>query len=110
MKERFAALATDAVRAAVLELSGYKAQILEFIDLEHTAKNLLIRAVRQSEASSLPANQFKNRLRQYEEFKRALGIERPYLEQALGVTWDRIARVPSAIVESAVPAADSSAS
>lgn len=47
LRERFAALATDAIRAELLEAAGYKAQILEFIDLEHTPKNLLIRAVRR---------------------------------------------------------------
>ena len=45
LKERFAALATDALRAAILERAGYQTQILEFIDLEHTPKNLLLRAV-----------------------------------------------------------------
>lgn len=47
LKERFAALVTDASRAGLLEKSGYQAQILEFIDTEHTPKNLLIRAVRR---------------------------------------------------------------
>jgi SAM-dependent methyltransferase len=45
IKERFAALATDALRAEYLENAGYSVQILEFIDMEHTPKNLLIRAV-----------------------------------------------------------------
>lgn len=44
LKERFAALATDGIRAKLLEGSGYDAQILEFIDMEHTPKNLMIRA------------------------------------------------------------------
>ena len=46
IKERFAALATDALRAEYLELYGYDAQILEFIDMEHTPKKTLIRAVK----------------------------------------------------------------
>ena len=46
IKERFAALATDALRAEYLEREGYNAQILEFIDMEHTPKNILIRAVK----------------------------------------------------------------
>ena len=44
LKERFCALATDAVRAKLLESQGYDVQVLEFIDLSHSPKNLLIRA------------------------------------------------------------------
>ena len=47
IKERTAALFTDAIRAQILESVGYRTQILEFIDMEHTPKNLLIRAVKQ---------------------------------------------------------------
>lgn len=47
IKERMSALITDAMRANILEKHGYKTQILEFIDMEHTPKNLLIRAVRE---------------------------------------------------------------
>ena len=46
IKERMAALITDAMRAEYLEGQGYDAQILEFIDMEHTPKNILIRAVK----------------------------------------------------------------
>lgn len=45
LKDRFAAIVTDAARAELLEAHGYRTQILEFIDMEHTPKNLLIRAV-----------------------------------------------------------------
>lgn len=47
IKERMAALYTDAIRAELLEQMGYRTQILEFIDLEHTPKNILIRAVKE---------------------------------------------------------------
>ncbi len=48
IKERMAALITDAIRANLLEQNGYDTQILEFIDMEHTPKNLMIRAVKTS--------------------------------------------------------------
>lgn len=44
IRERFAALATDSIRAEILSLVGYETQLLEFIDMEHTPKNILIRA------------------------------------------------------------------
>lgn len=47
IRERMAALYTDALRAEILENQGYRTQILEFIDMEHTPKNILIRAVKQ---------------------------------------------------------------
>lgn len=45
LKERMATLMTDGLRAQILEANGYSTQILEFIDMAHTPKNLLIRAV-----------------------------------------------------------------
>lgn len=47
IQERFASLATDAIRGKMMEYCGYKTQILEFIDTSHTPKNLLIRGVRK---------------------------------------------------------------
>ena len=62
IKERFASLVTDSLRAEYLECMGYKAQVLEFIDMEHTPKNILIRAVRKGSLNY----QKRENLRQYE--------------------------------------------
>jgi SAM-dependent methyltransferase len=80
LHERFAALATDALRALVLDLCGYTTQVVEFIDLEHTAKNILIRAVRRDRPD--PAHRAA-RLAEYQGLKRLLGIGTPYLERIL---------------------------
>lgn len=79
LKERFAALATDALRAQLLEVSGYHTQVLEFIEMEHTPKNLLIRAVK----SAKPDNIAKKR-QAYFEMKEALQVE-PSLERRLEI-------------------------
>lgn len=52
LKERMSALITDGIRAELLESEGYHTQILEFIDMEHTPKNLLIRAVKTGRSRS----------------------------------------------------------
>lgn len=52
VKERIAALVTDALRAQILETKGYKVHLLEFIDMEHTPKNILIRAVKKNTANT----------------------------------------------------------
>ena len=49
IRERLSALVTDSVRAGLLEEQGYETQILEFIDMEHTPKNILIRAVKRKD-------------------------------------------------------------
>lgn len=53
LKERMAALITDGLRGKILECAGYETQILEFIDMEHTPKNLLIRAVKKGQKAEL---------------------------------------------------------
>jgi hypothetical protein len=81
LKERFAALATDAARGNLLEVLGYKVQMLEFVDPEHTPKNLLIRAVR-SEEQGLSMKKWE----QYEQFRQFLNIS-PSLEHMLSERW-----------------------
>ena len=84
LKERFASLVTDAARAQLLEAIGYKVQLLEFIDIEHTPKNILIRAVRSSYGSRAgEAHQTSWNERKWGEyaiFRDALGLN-PYLER-----------------------------
>ncbi len=65
IKERMSALITDAVRANLLEEQGYETQILEFIDMEHTPKNLLIRAVKRNGTAKM---QRKNTIEDTMEF------------------------------------------
>ena len=48
IREKFSSLVTDALRGEWLEQQNYKVQMLEFIDMEHTPKNILIRAVKKS--------------------------------------------------------------
>lgn len=74
IKERIAALVTDALRAELLESKGYKVQILEFIDMEHTPKNILIRAVKDDKIS--------NDLNKYHTCKEFLGVD-PTLDKLL---------------------------
>lgn len=78
LKERFAALATDAARGQILEIFGYQTQILEFIDLEHTPKNLLIRAVRGPGKDKVLLKE------EYAAFKKTLSIQ-PALERYLNL-------------------------
>lgn len=77
LKERFAAMATDAARTELLMAYGYKAQVIEFIDLEHSPKNLMIRA----EKSPSPKQQ-EIAWESYLKLKHALSIE-PRLEKLL---------------------------
>ena len=77
IKERFSALATDSIRAELLSLVGYEAQLLEFIDMEHTPKNVLIRAYHTGRKPS--ADEFKR----YEAFRDLLNAK-PFLEKELG--------------------------
>ena len=54
VKERFSALVTDVLRVEALESVGYKTQLLEFIDMENTPKNLMIRGILKDFSTSFP--------------------------------------------------------
>lgn len=68
LKERIAALVTDGLRAELLEQWGYDTQVLEFIDMEHTPKNILIRGVKKNK-------DVKTNFEKYDNCCRALGVE-----------------------------------
>ena len=72
--DKFATLATDSFRSLALELCGYKTKMIEFIDMEHTPKNILIKAIK-----SKPSN-LKEKLKEYNKLKEFLGIQ-PLLEE-----------------------------
>ena len=77
IKENLSSLLTDSLRANVLEIMGYRTQVLEFIDMEHTPKNIMIRAFFE-EISNVDKV-----VEEYKEFKKEWQIS-PYIEEAFG--------------------------
>lgn len=68
LHERFSSLATDAMRANLMECAGYKTQVVEFIDTEHTPKNLLIRSIRRPNAQTeVPDRHYWTNFRQFSQ-------------------------------------------
>ena len=68
LRERFAALVTDGLRAKYLESEGYETQVLEFIDMEHTPKNILLRAVRRGKTDGVIEAESRKKLEECEAF------------------------------------------
>ena len=83
IKERLSALLTDSIRGQLLEACGYDVNIMEFISLEHTPKNILIKAVRNGRPD-------RQKYQEYLDFARDWQIQ-PYLEEELV----RIGRIPA---------------
>ncbi|MBN2897992.1 MAG: SAM-dependent methyltransferase [Clostridia bacterium] len=63
LKERLAALTTDAIRASAMEIMGYETDIFEFIDMAHTPKNLMIRSVKRGHYSKEEVVRYKDTLK-----------------------------------------------
>ena len=79
-QERQAEFVTDALRAQLLEWAGYRTKVFEFISTEHTAKNLMIAAIKE-----IPSPERRDALAQRtRDFARFYGVERQQLAQALG--------------------------
>lgn len=76
-KQRAADLITDAARALLLEASGYKVKVIEFVSTEHTAKNLLLAAIRSERVDRETA------LREYKALKALAGFKTQHLEAKL---------------------------
>jgi len=77
IKEKVSSLLTDSLRANVLEIMGYRTQVLEFIDMEHTPKNIMIRAFFED------TPKIDKVVKQYNQFKNEWQIS-PYIEEAFG--------------------------
>ncbi len=77
-KDRLTSIITDSMRAQLLEISGYKVQTMEFIDMEHTAKNILLRC----QKTKRTAQEIATKKQAYQKFKEHWSIA-PYLEKEL---------------------------
>ena len=76
--ERQAVMITDAIRALIMEYFGYKTQIMEFIEMEHTPKNVLLVGRKVAEPSAEEKERILNEIK---SIKERYGIERHYLEK-----------------------------
>lgn len=78
LQERFSSLATDALRALSLELCGYNTKVMEFIDMEHTPKNILIKAILGSPSEE----KLEEKRKEYDRYLQFLGVN-PLLDSLL---------------------------
>lgn len=76
IKERLSSLVTDSLRSLFLETKGYKVQLVEFVDMEHTPKNILIRAVKSKIREEA--------IKEYEDFKKFWRLEDIFIENYFG--------------------------
>ncbi len=77
IKERLASLVTDSLRAEVLEACGYNVQLVEFIDMDHTPKNILIRAYKDKKIDQVASKEA------YKDFKEFFKLEDLFIDREL---------------------------
>jgi uncharacterized protein YjcR len=77
--ERQAEMVTDTIRALLLEANGYKTKIFDFIDVEHTPKNVLVVGTKRAFSETA----YEDNMRKVMELKKLFGIEEHYLETLL---------------------------
>lgn len=82
-KDRFAAIATDTMRASLLTACGYQTQVMEFIDMEHTPKNLLLRAIRRKSGTGGGKSASAKALTDVQKMRLQLGMGPLSLERTL---------------------------
>ena len=85
LRERAADLVTDAFRTLALRIAGYRTDVVEFVSPEHTARNLMIRAVRGAPVAD-PAL-----VEEYRRMREFWGVV-PYIERALGEAFRRMVK------------------
>ncbi len=78
-RERFCSMATDTLRAKLMEVAGYQSQVLEFIDMEHTPKNLLLRCTRRNPSSASATSAMQD----IQSLRRLMNLPEMTLEQRL---------------------------
>lgn len=86
IKEKLSSLLTDSIRGNVLEILGYSTQLLEFIDMEHTPKNILIRAIKSNSKNEKCVSE-------YLKFKEFWNLNNIYLENALGDRFTNLLKI-----------------
>ncbi|MCD8539235.1 MAG: SAM-dependent methyltransferase [Leadbetterella sp.] len=79
MKERTAEMLTDLIRASILEIYGYETRVFEFVNSDHTPKNLMITAIKKRESRALQPESWQ----EVEDLKTGYGLEYHHLQRML---------------------------
>jgi hypothetical protein len=80
IKERLNSLLTDSLRGLYLEKYGYQVNMLEFIDMEHTPKNIMIRAINRKKVVD------KNKTEEINEFKKIWNLDKIFIDEYIKKT------------------------